>query len=186
MRTFIAIEVQEEMRQYLQEVQQQAMALCKSGNWTPEQNFHLTMHFLGEIDAEDTEDAAQAIWEAARGQRPFSIRLSETGFFARGQNGVFWAGIEKSKPLERLFFRLEQALERNGFAKEKKGLTAHITLGRQVVPKGSFRQVQEQITLEKREIPVTGLVLMESVRRGPKLIYRPIWRCALGKDDNEK
>ena len=47
MRTFIAIELEEETKAQLAEVQAEAEKLCRRGNYTPKENFHLTLHFLG-------------------------------------------------------------------------------------------------------------------------------------------
>ena len=49
MRTFIAIELEEETKAQLAEVQAEAEKLCRRGNYTPKENFHLTLHFLGEV-----------------------------------------------------------------------------------------------------------------------------------------
>ena len=46
MRTFIAIELEEETKAQLAEVQAEAEKLCRRGNYTPKENFHLTLHFL--------------------------------------------------------------------------------------------------------------------------------------------
>ena len=50
MRTFIAIELEEEVKDALEGAQQQAAELCRKGNYTPKENFHLTLHFLGKSD----------------------------------------------------------------------------------------------------------------------------------------
>ena len=46
LRTFIAIELEEETKAQLAEVQAEAEKLCRRGNYTPKENFHLTLHFL--------------------------------------------------------------------------------------------------------------------------------------------
>lgn len=53
LRTFIAIELEEETKAQLAEVQAEAEKLCRRGNYTPKENFHLTLHFLGEVQEED-------------------------------------------------------------------------------------------------------------------------------------
>ena len=55
MRTFIAIELEEETKAQLAEVQAEAEKLCRRGNYTPKENFHLTLHFLGEVQEEDLD-----------------------------------------------------------------------------------------------------------------------------------
>ena len=55
MRTFIAIELEEEVKDHLAEVQAKTQELCRRGNFTPKENFHLTLHFLGEVGEDDIE-----------------------------------------------------------------------------------------------------------------------------------
>ena len=59
MRTFIAIELEEEVKDALEGAQQQAAELCRKGNYTPKENFHLTLHFLGEIRPEEVDDVVK-------------------------------------------------------------------------------------------------------------------------------
>ena len=49
MRTFIAIELERDVRDYLAAVQTEVQGLCRRGNFTPVDNLHLTLHFLGEV-----------------------------------------------------------------------------------------------------------------------------------------
>ena len=128
---------------------------------------------------EDLEYLQEAIYETSRRNRPFTLTLEKIGFFSRGNKGILWAGMEKSSPLLRLFSTLEKSLEQQGFARERKGLSPHITLGREVEPQRSFMDVQKGIKVEPVRISVRSISLMESVRRGPKLVYRPLFRQEL-------
>lgn len=175
MRTFIAIELEDEIKTYLAEAQAKAANLCKNGNYTPKDNFHLTLHFLGEILPDDVDYVVEAMMETAAFNRPFSLTLDKIGFFPRGKDGVLWANVEKNNSLFRLFQMLEKNLGKQGFAREKKGLQPHITLGRMVEPYRSFSDVQKNIILEKKEIVVSNISLMESVRRGRNLSYHPLY-----------
>ncbi len=174
MRAFIAIELEEEVKDCLEQVQKQAQTLCKKGNYTPKENFHITLHFLGEITTDDIEYLHMAMVETARFQKSFSLTLDKIGFFPRGREGVMWVGVEKSGDLFRLFNHLEKSLGKQGFGREKKGLSPHITLGREVEPYRGFGDVQKNVHLEQKQIRVTSIALMESVRMGRKLVYRPL------------
>ena len=55
LRTFIAIELEQDVKEYLASVQTETQKLCRRGNYTPMDNFHLTLHFLGEINEEVPE-----------------------------------------------------------------------------------------------------------------------------------
>lgn len=176
MRTFIAIELEEDVKDYLADVQVETQKLCRRGNFTPKENFHLTLHFLGEVKQEDLEYLQEAMFETSRRNRPFTLTLEKIGFFPRGNKGVLWAGVGKSPQLQRVFSTLEKALEQQGFARERKGLSPHITLGREVEPQRGFADVQNRVKVAPMGIAVRRISLMESVRKGPKLIYRPLFR----------
>ena len=179
MRTFIAIELEEEVKDHLAEAQAETQKLCRRGNFTPKENFHLTLHFLGEVEAEDIDYLQDAMYETARRNRPFTLTLDKIGFFPRGNKGIMWAGLERSTHLQRLFSTLEKSLEQQGFARERKGLSPHITLGREVEPHRSFMDVQKNVRLDPMKISVRSISLMESVRKGPKLVYVPLFRMDL-------
>ena len=179
MRTFIAIELEEEVKDRLAEIQADTEKLCRKGNYTPKENFHLTLHFLGEVSEEDLEYLQDAMYETARRNRPFWFNIDKIGFFPRGNKGIMWAGIERSNHLQRLFSTLEKSLEQQGFSRERKGLSPHITLGREVEPHRNFIDVQKNVKFEPMKVSVRSISLMESVRKGPKLVYVPLFRMDL-------
>lgn len=175
MRTFIAISLSDEIKDSLERAQQAAAELCRKGRYTPKENFHVTLHFLGEIQPHEVDDVVQAMMETARSNRPFTLHLEGLGFFPRGKEGVLWAGVETNVGLQRLHRHLQTNLGREGFPREKRGLRPHITLGREVEPYRNFADVQKKVQLERNEISVNEIVLMESVRRGAKLMYQPLF-----------
>lgn len=179
MRTFIAIELSPDVREYLSEIQTETQKHCRRGNYTPQDNFHITLHFLGEINPSDVEYVKEAMFEAAQRNKVFDVKLGQLGFFGRGERGILWAGLEKNDSLQRLFFGLQKSLERQGFAREKKGLSPHITLGREVEPQRSFLDVQKTVVMDPKSFKVEKITLMESVRKGPRLVYKPLYRQLL-------
>jgi len=52
-------------------------------------------------------------------------------------------------------------------------------LGREVEPHRSFMDVQKNVKVEPMKISVRSISLMESVRKGPKLVYVPLFRMDL-------
>lgn len=96
MRTFIAIELEEETKAQLAEVQAEAEKLCRRGNYTPKENFHLTLHFLGEVQEEDLDYLHEAIYETARRNRPFTMTIDKIGFFREGTRGFYGQGLKEA------------------------------------------------------------------------------------------
>ena len=182
MRTFIGIPMKQDIKETLFQIQQQCRQMCKKGNFTEKDNFHMTLHFLGETTTEEIDDLKQAVYETAIRNRKFSLTLKQIGVFQRGEKGILWAGTEKNNSLSYLFEGLERSLTRQGFAREKKKLSPHITLAREAVPHHSFTQIQKFVSVEPKEIIVDCITLFESVRIGGKLIYKPIFTEELKKE----
>lgn len=175
MRVFIAVEFEKEMKEHLLEAQKKVAEKSSGGNFTAENNFHLTVRFIGEVDDEDLNSLIVAMEESASRNKSFNLRLSHLGFFPKGNKSVVWAGIDKSDSLIRLFNNLEKNLTKQGFPRERTGLSPHITLGRDVVLRPRFDDVKAEVPLGDKVINVSKISLMESKRIGGKMVYRPIF-----------
>ena len=119
MRLFIAIQLNEEMRNLLGDIQDSYRRMAVRGNYTPAENLHLTLAFIGEYD--DPDKVLEAL-EAVSFQ-PFRISLDRTGCFG----DLHWAGIADSPQLENLVKQIRHALADAGIPFDKKRFRAHIT-----------------------------------------------------------
>lgn len=175
MRSFIAIELEPEIKDYMEKIQVQSKGFSRRGTYVPRENLHINLHFLGEIDREDVEYISSAMFEAGRRTKAFSIEFNELGFFPKGKTGVMWCGAKKNKELERLFFGLSKSLNRQGFGKDKTGLTPHVTLGRDIEPQRGFNDIQKKMTIEPIAMKVKKITLIESKRRGFELFHKTLY-----------
>ena len=99
--------------------------------WVPPQNLHLTIRFIGSVEARRIEDLRRAGARAAAAIAPFEARLGGIGAFPNTRRPrVIWVGVQKAEPLLALHAALEQALAPLGFAPENRAFEPHITLGR--------------------------------------------------------
>lgn len=102
MRLFIAINLNEEMKDALMDIQDTIRNYGIRGKDTVPENMHLTLAFIGDYDDPDLVrnviDSIE-IW-------PFDIRLSGVGTF----RDLWWVGLEKSEPLQAVVRRLRRAL----------------------------------------------------------------------------
>ena len=174
MRMFIAIEFEEEIKDYLENMQNVIKENSKKGNFTKKENFHITLRFIGEVNKGDIPLLAAAVDEAAVRNKAFNITINQAGAFPKGNTCIAWAGIENSKELSRLYSSLENALEKQGFRRDKKGYTPHITLGREVAINSNPKLFFQKLIVDKKVISVTKISLMESKRIGPNLVYSPV------------
>ena len=97
--------------------------------WVPEENYHLTLRFIGEVPGWQ----AQEVDEALAGIRApaFDLTLRGLGTFQKaGRVAALWAGVEKTEPLMFLQAKVETALQRIGLEPERKRFSPHVTLAR--------------------------------------------------------
>ena len=120
MRLFIAIDLSGEMKDALASVQDAMVARGVRGRFTPEENMHLTLAFIGEHpDPEGVLDALSSLSFA-----PFEISLEGFGCFG----DLWWAGLSGSAPLESVARRVRRALAEGGIPFDRKRFSPHITL----------------------------------------------------------
>lgn len=126
MRLFFAIDLPGSVKRALG---QGAAALCaaaEQGRFVPEQNYHLTLAFIGESDRRG--DLTRLLGQTEF--TPFVLRIDRSGRFPGREGDVLWAGIESSKALADLHRQLIQRLERAGFTPESRRFSPHVTLAR--------------------------------------------------------
>ena len=133
LRCFIAVELPEEIRAGLSRLQ----AKLKSGNdfpvkWVDPYSTHLTLKFLGNVNADMMSQITEAMAEAVPGVSPFRLEIKGLGVFPNPRRvQVIWVGI--SGEVEKLL-RLQKGIESNleilGFTPEARGFTPHLTLAR--------------------------------------------------------
>ena len=130
--------------------------------WQDEEQLHLTLVFLGEVDprAEAELDAALSRVEAL----PFELRLRGVGHFERkGAPSALWAGVAPSEPLDRLQRRVVGACRSAGCAVQKRRFQPHVTLARLNRGSGPIaRWLGERSMLAAPAWPVERFTLFES------------------------
>ena len=95
------------------------------------QNIHITLKFLGDVQEDKINDIEQIMKDSVKEIEPFTIKLSETGVFPN-QNyiRVVWIGIKDAEAIETIARSIDERLSQLGFKKEKRGFSAHLTIGR--------------------------------------------------------
>jgi len=131
MRLFIAINLPAEVREALWETAAPLRAARYPIRWVASEAIHLTLKFLGEVEAEREGEVAAGLAAAAQGAKPFTLAVSGFGVFPSARRPrVVWAGLEPVPPLELLQHQVEREMERLGFPVEGRPFHPHLTLGR--------------------------------------------------------
>jgi len=132
MRTFIAIELSQEIKDKLSELQDLLKKAGADVKWIEPENIHLTLKFLGEIDEGKSIKITGAIEDTAKKSRQFQMSLGSLGAFPRIEfPRIVWVGIDKGdKETAVLARELEERIEELGISKEERPFSSHITIGR--------------------------------------------------------
>lgn len=143
-RAFIAIPLPDAVRERIAGLQRELRRSALNIRWVPPGNIHLTLKFLGAIDARQIDAVAERMAAVAGMQAPFSLALSGVGVFPDIRRArVLWVGA--AGDAERLLAvqaALETALETLGMAREKRRFRAHLTIGRPRQPVDGRRLAQ--------------------------------------------
>lgn len=132
MRAFIAIELPKEIKDALGELQGE---LKKSGadvKWVEPQNIHLTLKFLGEIDAVTLSKISDILEDTAKDKNAFHIRISCLGAFPKiNYPKVLWLSIDKGdNEVKEIAKQLKEKIAKAGVPREDRPFSTHITIGR--------------------------------------------------------
>jgi len=167
-RAFIAINFSANTRSRLLGLRDELQSNSRYGKFSPPENLHLTLAFLGECDAKQTA-AAKAVLDALTFE-PFAITIDHVGHFKRDGGDIWWAGVRDNTALSNLQSELTARLHGSGFMLENRKYSPHITLARGVVSEYVFGKT------EPLRETVTGVELMKSERISGKLTYTAIHR----------
>jgi 2'-5' RNA ligase len=169
-RLFVAIRPPEDIRAPLIDLMEGVVG----ARWQSEDQLHLTLRFIGEVDGRLAEDIDTAL-QSVRHPR-FGIALSGLGVFdRRGSPTALWAGVAPHEPLKALHKKIDQALVRAGVPPERRAYLPHITLARFGRGVGPLQPLLESAgTIGSAPFGVTEFRLYESRLLAAGAEYTPL------------
>jgi 2'-5' RNA ligase len=135
MRLFVALEIPATVRDNLAAMIGElrvadASSSKNKARWVPAENLHVTLKFIGNVDAGKLQAIRAALGEVRSGSA-VELRFRGLGFFPNEKRArVLWAGIEASPNLARLAGEIEARLEESGIPRETRTFAPHLTLAR--------------------------------------------------------
>ncbi|OLE52031.1 MAG: 2'-5' RNA ligase [Acidobacteria bacterium 13_1_20CM_3_53_8] len=167
-RMFCAVPLSEDVREsvarYIESLRHLAPDVRAS--WDRPEKMHITLKFLGDIEASRVEALSRAAERAAREVEAFILLITGAGVFpARGLARVLWLGIEdETGSLARLQSALETESEREGFRREERSFHPHLTIARLRKPEGARKiaQLHQDTGFEAVRFPVSELLVIRS------------------------
>lgn len=112
-------------------------------NWSPAENLHITVKFIGEWPEHRLKELQDALATMPRFGN-IAIEVTRLGFFPNPHHPrILFAGAHPVDSLTELAKRTEAALEPLGYAREDRPYSPHITLAR--IATGDFHTLRERI-----------------------------------------
>ena len=168
MRLFIAINFDKKTKENILAVQRRLKTYGK-GNFTREENLHLTLAFLGEIPEERLPDIKVAMESVTIPK--MHLEFSDIGCF-RNESELWWIGIKENEALTKLQKDLSIALREKGFSLESRKYKPHITLARQM---HAGKIPSKELLPEVFSTEVSVITLMLSHRANGRLTYTELY-----------
>ena len=184
-RAFIAIALPERIIAAIGSIQESMRAYGFKVRWVRPQNIHLTLKFLGNVTAAETEAIKQAMQEAGAGSTPISITSKGIGVFPSIKRPrVLWVGIGgQIDALIELQRTLDEKLAAIGFAKEKRAFKGHLTMGRvkdRIDPKRLMGAMKVHLGFETEPFVADRMTLFKSDLKPTGAVYTKLMQASLG------
>lgn len=190
-RLFVAVELPpaaiEEIGSFINEMPPGPAANVR---WTPRDNVHLTLQFLGDTDPKIVGEVQRKIAEEAANTTPMLLQLGETGAFPEFRNPrILWVGLTGDvRRLVQLQGRIEGAMAAAfEIAPERRRYTPHITVGRaardltsQQAGDIGFSWRRTRMPRERTQVPVSEVTLFRSRLQMGGPVYEKLFTAKLG------
>ena len=180
MRAFIALDVPEEIRQRAEtlgnEFRMDGITLVKGDA------MHITLQFLGEIDAAAGEKVVEAMKEVKR--TPFRVSLSGLSYFTPRLIRVIFVELNGGgQEVKELYGKLSKVLSAKGIAfGQENDYTPHFTIAR-VKRVGDMRRLREALAKNSKaelgSFNATSIALKESTLTPEGPVYRTLYELKL-------
>jgi 2'-5' RNA ligase len=172
MRSFIGLSIPEPMLGNLSSIAAGLASLDTDRmSWVGEQNYHLTLLFLGDQSPQWLEEYAQALDEELFFEEQY-LSVSHILPFPEGSPKLLAAMVNDTGALKELYQNVKKIAVKLGFKPEKKRFMPHITLARKFPRQG--RQIIPP-ALDKIEAYATELIIYESQLHQDGARYFPLY-----------
>lgn len=159
------------------------MADVPGARWQRDDQLHLTLRFVGEVDARRADDILLAL---ARVRAPVAhAAIAGVATFNRdGRADTIWAGVRPAEPLAALHRKVDRALVAIGLPPETRAFVPHITLARLARAQGNGPAIDAFVArhaaLGSAVFALPHLILFESHLGSGGSAYDIVARWPLG------
>jgi 2'-5' RNA ligase len=175
-KLFAGIELDEEVRQRCAAISAQLRDGGLDGRFDDASKFHITLAFLGRVEAERVDEISESLASIGNAAQPFTLTLDKIGAFPNERRPkVVWIGArDQGAPFRRLARAARTAYEQLGF-RFNKDAVAHVTVAR--VKSGNAHV--PMIDVPAIHVRVEEIALFESLPAGKTTRYEVRARAPL-------
>ena len=181
-RSFVAIDLDAPVQQAVRAVQGELARINADVRWVRPEGLHVTLKFLGAVEAARLERVHAALAAAMADQPPLHVRVHGLGAFPGWRRPrVVWVGLHGDGMVE-LAARVEDALAPLGFAREQRAFTPHLTLGRVNSPRGWTRLEEvckAHLDDDFGESDIDAVAIYRSTLQRGGAVYTLLWTIPL-------
>jgi len=142
MRLFIALDIDEAIRERIARFVEGVCNFAPDARWVKPESMHVTLKFMGEQPEAKIDDFKAAL-KAVSASAP-AIHFRGYGFFPTPKSArVFWIGMESGPELPGLAAAIDETMPALDIAKEERAFTPHLTLARAGSRSGSPHRRKE-------------------------------------------
>ena len=173
MRIFIGIPVDSGLKEMLIQKQELIKPYLERYRMTDQNNFHMTLVFIGDMNEEQINLLDHSLKNAVRDHHHFSITIDQLGYFKKFNDMIMWAGTSrKFILLQELFETILSTVKRCQLPVANKTLQPHITLFRRAISSDISKIMNIQIPSYSLLVDQVHLYL--SLQIDGQLPYTPI------------
>lgn len=128
---FFALSLPEEIKLKLKEYCNQLKNSYPFARWVHEQDYHITLAFLGQASKEQLNQATVLVGQNLHDSHSFSLTIDALGIFGRKETPrIFFGGVQREEMLQEVRNQVFKACLAAGFQLETRPFHPHITFAR--------------------------------------------------------
>ncbi|HSP99954.1 MAG TPA: RNA 2',3'-cyclic phosphodiesterase [Candidatus Dormibacteraeota bacterium] len=183
MRAFLAVELSADLHARLVAVQHELARHRAAVRWARDDQLHVTLKFLGNVEEAALGELRQVLSPALRAAPPLAAEVRGLGTFPDLRRPrIVWAGVECA-PLAGIAAAADAAAATIGVVPETRPFHAHVTLGRvngsaRWAPLG--REIVARASEDFGACTFSELVAFRSDLRPDGALYTKLWSIPFG------
>ena len=183
-RSFIAVDLAESVCAAIGTLQGELARMKADVRWTRVEGMHVTLKFLGAIEAPRLDAVHAALERALHAQPALHVRAHGVGAFpSLRRPRVLCVGLQAAGLVE-LAARVDTTVTALGFEPERRAFTPHVTLGRVNSGRGWApleARLSGHLDDDFGASDVDEVTIFRSTLRPTGAIYTPLWTISLDK-----